>query len=128
MRIVLFLVAVACIDAAPREDFVVRHHYGDPPNLTWNEVDGWVLWDDAIGPKPTPEDIEAWTPAYEAWKAEQERSKRVDRTNDAMARWVEHLTLKLIQKGVLTKADIPPKVLEAINTRRAIRGEEPIPP
>jgi len=83
-------------------------------------------WPTALGSLPTQAQIDTWRTEYLAAKVETDKQARIDKTNDAMARWVEQLTVVLWQKGTLVTGDIPLVVRNAINARRAERGQAAI--
>jgi len=99
-----------------------RFNYQPGISMRGSEI---VKWPVALGPKPTLEQITEWKVEYDAWKAAQDKQEQIDLTNKGLARWVEHLTVRLVTKGVLQKSDIPPNVIDTINARRAIRGQFP---
>ena len=83
-------------------------------------------WPASLGARPTQAQINTWTAEYDAAQLEVQKQERIDRTNVGMSRWVEHLTVLLLQKALLLRSDIPQPVLDAINARRAERDQAPI--
>lgn len=84
-----------------------------------------VKWPDEL-PAVTEENMSLWTSEYVAAKQVSDKQKRIDATNEEMSRLVEHIVVRLLEKRVMNKSDIPEKFLNVINYRRQERGDPPI--
>lgn len=126
---VILLFIASSVVANPRVWIpeVVQHHYGRSiqgisvsVDHDGNEVFTWS----AEETQPTSEELETWKAAWEVHRAQEIQTKQADDLGrDEVARWLELLTLKLIQKGVLVPSDVPQRVRDLISTRRTLRGD-----
>lgn len=83
-------------------------------------------WPSQLGSVPDQATIDTWRAEYNAAGDNPTKQAKIDRTNEIMARWVEQLTVTLHSKAILLTADIPKPVRDAIDARRALRGDPPI--
>lgn len=125
--VVLVLLTASTAYAQTHISGLLAWKFGDHPGIRV-AGDSIVEWPVELGSVPSSEELTTWTTAYEAHLLEVDQDRDVDNTNYLMARWVEHLTIKLVQKGVISWADdVPVAVRTVINERRTRRGDSTFP-
>lgn len=79
-------------------------------------------WPAALGPRPTAEQIDAWTQEYRAWREQEDAERACDLPPEETARLLEELIVVLIEERVIPRGKVPVKLLDAMNARRRLRG------
>ena len=123
-RIAVLLFFSAPASAQPTAA-VVGWKFDHAPGITTHAgvITGWPA---SLGPVPTEDQISVWRVEYNLAMEEQSAEEAIDLDPRETARALEDLVAVLIEERAISRAKIPPLIIERVNRRRARRGRAPL--
>lgn len=124
MKNLIFLLAFAGASFSQGVEDVVYWKFPGVGEIEFKDGQA-VRWPKEL-PDLTPENLETWTAEYKAAMEVKGSQDRIDASNHEMCRMMEYIAVKLLEKGLLTKEDLPARYWDIINARREERGQDPV--
>lgn len=98
------------------------------PDVEGIRTDGAVItaWPSEAGPEPTAAQITQMTTDFAAIEAAREIRRQVAKSDSLTVEALEKMVAVLVSKGVIQVADLGAEIVDAVNARRALRGDSPL--